>query len=341
MQVFLLAILLTFSPEEALSASWALVFTSTAFALSALIATATSQLTLYHVVLTTKLQGLPIAILTIVTIFPLRQRGPYILLLNLFRLAVSTAVLAWYSVVAPCFGSQPECNAYVVTHDWFSSEQAIASAPRVSSLSLVIYIFIGVSLRLMLFWKTFTLAFQSLFSNEARRKWYGRPAASIFKKENPAHWNHLIAWAIAGILDDNSTPSAVRLNTSMWLIPKVSWASPSFPHPVTATTTHSSPPPPNRLRILYQTAHLNIRNGLRYPKVWRLLFSLGVGGILVHSIEATISSNVVDVGENAWTYGQVMAVIMTAVPVVQTMQLVGLLPSERNPTKSGYKKKDL
>jgi hypothetical protein len=340
MQVFLLVILLTFSSEGALSASWALVFTSTAFALSALIATATSQLTLYHVILTAKLQGLPVVILTIVVIFPPRQRGPYIFLLNLFRLAVSTTVLAWYSVVAPCFGSQPECNAYVTTHGWFSSKQAIASETRVSSLSLVILVFTVTSLQHILFRKNITLAFPSLFSDEARRKWYGRPVFAIFKRENPANWKRvLIYWAIAGIFDDNSTPPAVRLN--MRPTPKASWASPSLPFPVIATIIHASPPSSNRLRILYKTASLNVRNALRYPKVWRLLIAFGVGGLLVHSIEATISSNVVDVGENAWTYGQVMAVIMTAVPVVQVMKLIGLVPSSRNRTKGGHKKKVL
>ena len=73
------------------------------------------------------------------------------------------------------------------------------------------------------------------------------------------------------------------------------------------------------------------------------MIALGIGGLLVHDIEATISLNIVDVGENAWTYGQVMAVIMTAVPVIQVMQLVGLVPSEspRNHTKGGHKEKIL
>lgn len=327
MQIFLLAVLLTFSPHGALSASWALVFTSTAFALSALIATATSQLTLYHVILTAKMQGLPIMILTIVELFPPRQRGPYIFLLHLFRLVVSTTVLAWYSVVAPCFGSQPECNAYVVIYDRFSPKQAIDSARRVSSLALAILSFTVTFLRLVLFRRNFTLAFRSLFSDEARRKWHGLPPGSLYKRKNPDTWGNLCNWAIGGIFDNNSVPPFVKLKVRS--APKLSWEPPSLPYPVTATVTmvHSSPPPPNRLQILYRTVTLNVGNALRYPKVWRLMIALGIGGLLVHSIEATISSNVVNIGENEWTYGQVMAVIMTTVPVIQVMQLVGLVPS--------------
>jgi hypothetical protein len=342
MQVFLLAVFLTFCPERASSASWALLFTSTAFALSALIATATSQLTLYHVILTNKLQGLPVSILTIVVIYAPRQHRSYIYLFTTLRLAIRAAVVVWYSWAAPCFGSQPECNAYVVTHSWFSSKQAIAPETRVSSLGLAILGITIVSLHRIVFWKQFTLAFQSLFSDKARMKLYSLPCTGIYsetEKENPADWDRLKSWAIAGILEDNSTPHAVRLNIRRRFLGQSS----SLPYPVTATITHSSPPPPNRLWILYQTAYLNVRNALRYPKVWRLLIAFGLGGLQVHNIEATISSNrdVVDVGENAWTYGQVMAVIMTAVPVVEAMQLVGLLPSKRNRTKSGHKKKVL
>ena len=331
MQTFLLAILLTFSPDGALSASWALVFTSTAFALSALIATATSQLTLYHVILVSKMQGLPIIILTIVELFPPRQRGPYIFLLHFFRLIISATVLAWYSVVAPCFGSQPKCNANVIAADYWSQGQAIAPARRVSSLSVVMFIFMVKFLQAVFFPENFKFAFLSLFSGGARKKWYGLPGG--IPRENPTNWGKLCTWAIAGILDNNSTPPFVKL--------KVRLAPPTLPRPVTATTFHSSSPLPNRLQIVYQTASLNVRNALWYPKVWRLIIALGIGGLLVRSIEATISSNIVDVGENAWTYGQVMAVIMTTVPVIQVMQLVGLVPSPRNHTKGGHKEKVL
>lgn len=335
MQIFLLGVLLSFSPKEATPATWTLVSTSTALALSGLIAMATSKLTLYHVTLTAKMQGLPIVILTIIEIFPPRERGPYIYLLQLFRFTVTLAVLTWSTVKAPCFGSQPECNAYVFTHDIFSSEMAIASVPRMFSLLFVVITFTLRLLGLVLFPDGITIAFQSLFSRGAERKWYGLPASPLERK-TPAKWGTLLFWAVASFFDDNSRPPIVKLKTRSAQTPV------SLPYPVTATTNLSPPSWLNKLQILYQTASLNIRNALHYPKVWRLGIAFAIGAVLMNRIEATISSNRVSDEENVWTYGQVLAVILTIIPVVHVLQLVGLAPSPRERMKKvGHKEKVL
>ncbi|KAF8154563.1 hypothetical protein B0H34DRAFT_528693 [Crassisporium funariophilum] len=86
LQTFIASVLLTFSRKGAIPASWALLVTSTAFTLTALVSTATHQLTLYHVTIVAKMQGLPLVVLTIVEVFPPRIRGPYMFLLIRIRL---------------------------------------------------------------------------------------------------------------------------------------------------------------------------------------------------------------------------------------------------------------
>lgn len=337
MQVFLLAILLSFSPnlKDATPVTWTIVTTSTALVLSGITTMATSKLTLYHAILTAKIQGFPITVLTIVEIFPPRQRGPYIFLLHIFRLAVSLAILTWFSVMAPCFGSQRECNAYVVTQGLFMPTMAIASASRVPSLCLAIMTFMLRLLLLVLFPKNITVALRSLFSGDANRKWYGLPVAFIRKQ--PTSRTGLFMHAVLSIFDDNSRPPFIKLK--MQSVPQ---ASVFLPYPVTATTNSLQLPLSNKLRIYYQTVSLNIRIALGYPKVWRLMIAFAVGGWLVHTIEATISSNTIGDEEKAWTYGQVLAMMLTTIPVVQVLQLFRLVPSPRKQMKKvGRKEKVL
>ena len=166
------------------------------------------------------------------------------------------------------------------------------------------------------------LAVKAFFSDEARRKWLGLPRG--WRRENPTDFCTICTWAVGKFLGDNSTPSFVGLETR--LVP------PRAPHvlPFPATTLTSNSPAsssPSRVKVLYQSMVENTRIALRCPKVWRLILALAIGGILVQNIESTISSNSVEIGENIWTYGQVMAAILTAIPVFQLAQFIGLVPS--------------
>lgn len=183
MRVFIPAILLALSPKGATAASWALVLTSTTYTLSAIVSAATSQQTLYHVTLVAKMQGLPVTVLSIIEFSPPRERGPYLHLLHLFRLTASLTLLMWYTLMAPCFGSQPECNPHVVTYNWFSSQLAVATRPRAFSVATFTVSVWSRSLQIVQSPKEIVLAVKAFFSDEARRKWLGLPRG--WRRENP------------------------------------------------------------------------------------------------------------------------------------------------------------
>jgi hypothetical protein len=284
-----------------------------------MISVVTHELTLYHVILATRLSGIPLTLLSLTEIVSPLSSGPFLPLANNVRWFIATSLLLCYTLKAPCFGSQPSCNAIVKTKYFFSVSYAINDRGRTTSLLGVAFIIPILLWQLYLGRLRKKLAIMSLVSASARSSYrkltIARASFLGVSPRKPITLFYVHApFSLLRWMRDNDPPLRLLRQPE------------PLPQPVTASATR-------RNSVLRRNAHSILKHAvttLRYPKVQRFLLALPITCILVMDIEATIKLNNVGVGENSWTYGQILAVVLTIVPVVQVLRLVGWLPSGKD-----------
>jgi hypothetical protein len=93
-------------------------------------------------------------------------------------------------------------------------------------------------------------------------------------------------------------------------------------------------------RYTLRTVTKTVITALPYPQVQRYLIALMMGSILVCNIEQSIAVNAVGAGEETWTYGQILAIALAIVPVMQVLQLLGYFKSNGDGAKLNRRKRD-
>ena len=298
--------LLAFSPKKANSSRNALAMSSLAFGVSALASAAANQLSLYHVILAAKFQSLSLIVTTIVEVRSPRYRSAYLFAVNRMRWAVNAAIILWYSITAPCFGVKPECNSYVRSKLYFTVGHATKMPQRLTSIANTALVLL-------------------LIINDLCRACYKRKRKSQFpgwgsrnrkrEVERLGEATDLLYLYTLVLLSDNSIP----------LIPHTFTAS--LPPPATMTNPH-----PSRIKYIARrvaTGTRAVAAALAYPKFMRYIVAMVILIMLVCNIEQTIALNMVDAGDNAWTYGQFLAVVLTVPPIVDVLRLLGILSPGR------------
>jgi hypothetical protein len=248
-------------------------------------------------VLAAKFQSFPLFLNTLVEPIVPRNQGA-LLIVNRARWLVNTLIILWYTMTAPCFGSQITCNAHVRSHYFFAVGYVTQAPQRVTSIFnagiITIFIFFDVAARV------------SPIQVINRIELYKRLP----------HWLMIfgpINWVI-----HNAMPPLCRLGISI--------APQLLPQP--ATTANRPITFLHRIRYYARILLANIVMALPYPKFQRYVAALAIAVILIWDIEETILDNTVAAGENAWTYGQILAVLLAAVPVIQLLHLFMTKPQE-------------
>lgn len=310
MQTISLITLIAFKPRDAAPSRLALTTTSLAFGISTLASAISNQLSLYHIILAAKFQTLPLLVATIVEPRSPSYRGPYLFVLNRMRWIVNAAIVLWYSLTAPCFGAQPDCNVYVRSQSYFTIGNATETPPRVAAIfNTAVGLFL-LSADLYYVLRKYRMELKFPGWSYRRQKWADLVQVTDMVEVYSSTW-----------FKDNTSPPSFRAHTT------------SLPLPNTTKMPHLSYSLRQRVRA-FGAAFLI---ALAYPKFVRYLISLMVTALLICNIEMTIRLNIVGPGENAWTYGQILAVVMTVPPVLQLWQFLGF--GEPNLPKGFAKRK--
>jgi hypothetical protein len=220
-----------------------------------------------------------------------RYRDASLLIVNRMRWLVNAAIILWYSLTAPCFGVDPACNIYVRSQSYFTIGYATKMPQRLTSVFNV----------------TITLLF---IVNDGYRAWYKMKSPPQkadwlrLRKATTCSGLYAVNWAF-----DNTSPPLHQMGTPFQLLPL----------PATMVA-----PRINCIRRKARAVTAYIVAALPYPKFQRYIIALAFTIMLVCNIENTIALNTVGAGENTWTYGQILAIVLTVVPVVQVLQMLGL-----------------
>jgi hypothetical protein len=222
-----------------------------------------------------------------------RYRDPSLFIVNRMRWLVNAAIILWYSLTAPCFGVNSLCNVYVRSQSYFTIGYATKMPQRLTSAFNV----------------TITLLF---IFNDGYRAWYKHkkkyPRRKVdwlrLRKVTTCSGLYSVNW-----LFDNTPPPLHQNITTFQLLPL----------PATMVA-----PRVNCIRRKVRATTAYIVAALPYPKFQRYIIALAFSIMLVCNIENTIALNTVGAGEDTWTYGQILAIILTVVPVVQVLQTLGL-----------------
>ncbi|KDQ51741.1 hypothetical protein JAAARDRAFT_40761 [Jaapia argillacea MUCL 33604] len=315
-QAFMLPVTLVFSDNDDNAASWALTTTALALNISAIVTAVTSQITLYHVILVTQFQNLLLYFVGFVEPYSPPSRGPFLFLLSRNRWLIATAITFWYTITAPCFGSQTECNVDVRVSSY--NHNALAVSPDVRPIQMAHSILIST---VIIFgyiwdWRRCGMALKAIFSKSARRAWAHpiRAPVPYLNTTAPNSAGVFIAAPLRWYIDD----SPVRLLARTTFTPQ------RLPRPVSYSMSHNK----RRFILRYLRHRLSDFRSrawlvIRTPKLQRFVIALPLVVVAIWDIEHTIDSNTVAPGENAWTYGQVLALLLAAVPVFQVLQLFG------------------
>ncbi|KDQ60231.1 hypothetical protein JAAARDRAFT_191638 [Jaapia argillacea MUCL 33604] len=287
-QAFTLPIIFVFFRTDANAARWALTTTAIGLDISAIISSVTYQITPYHIFLVSKFQGLLLLFVAFVEPNSPRSRGPHLQLVSKFRWVLATAIRFWYAITAPCFGGQPACNAYVRESEF----KLLTSALEVQGWH------VPPSLR---YW------FSSLISSRGQTT----------------------SWLLEPYF--RSTPDGVGSTDSgaAYFRSSITRGQPRSPY---FSSRHSISTVQLRVaeiirdfKLRSYSLFVDVWTALHTPKLQRFALALPFAVVQVWDIEHTITSNTVGPGENAWTYGQILAVLLAVIPVVQVLQLCGIL----------------
>ena len=230
------------------------------------------------------------------------------------RWVVNAAIILWYSTTAPCFGIQPACNHLVRSQSYFTVGYATKMPQRVTSIFNVTVTLLFITNDLFRAWAKYRL--KSKFPGWESRQ----PAGEVVRLRGVTRFGELHGFV--GWLFDNTPPSLPRMRHD------TNHAT-SIPLPAILAA-----PPVGRIRRTARMMVANVAFALLYPKFQRYIISLAFTIMLVCNIEQTIRLNTVAKGENSWTYGQILAIMLTLQPVMQILQLLGF----SIPNKSGIAK---
>jgi len=205
-------------------------------------------------------------------------------------------------MTAPCFGSQAVCNAYVRSHTYFAIGYVTQAQQRVTSTfnAALITIFLIFDI-IAIIWKRCPLLAMV-------------DPAELYQQI--PHWSTIFGQM--GWILNNAMPPLYR--------PRMNTPPQLLPTPATTVTR-----PITFLHRVRYYAHMFFENtitALPYPKFQRYVAALVIAVILIWDIEQTILDNTVAAGENAWTYGQILAVLLAAVPVIQLLHLLMMKPKK-------------
>ncbi|KAF8907845.1 hypothetical protein CPB84DRAFT_1843702 [Gymnopilus junonius] len=300
-QTICLITLLALKPNGAATSRLTLAVTSLAFGFSALISAISNQLSLYHIILAAKFQTLPLLTASIVEFQAPPDRPWYM-----------------YYINPPCFGVIPSCNIYVRSQSYFTIGHATVAAPRITSLINVLSTGILLASDVKL-----------TFDKYKEKSRYPQTLHRDIRRLR--HVRNLEELYVANWLFDNTSPLAPMPDICFRgkILEKEKGKrenAASLPRPATSASPRSHSRTKRAFFQIRRWIYILYRAfifALPYPKFLRYLVALIVTVILICNVENTIKLNTVAPGDNAWTYGQVLAIFLTVVPVMQVWILLG------------------